>query len=67
MHAHDIAGYLGEKGISVRAGHHCAQPLVKELGFESLVRVSFAVYNTVQDVDIFVKELNETLKFFGII
>jgi cysteine desulfurase/selenocysteine lyase len=67
VHAHDIAGYLGGKGISVRAGHHCAQPLVKSLGFESLVRVSFAVYNTVQDVDIFITELKEALKFFGAI
>jgi cysteine desulfurase/selenocysteine lyase len=67
VHAHDIAGYLGGKGVSVRAGHHCAQPLVKELGFESLVRVSFAVYNTDQDVDAFVVELKEALKFFGVI
>jgi len=65
VHAHDIAGYLGGKGISVRAGHHCAQPLVKLLGFESLVRVSFGVYNTEQDVDTFVTELTEALKFFG--
>ncbi len=65
VHAHDIAGYVGGKGISVRAGHHCAQPLVKSLGFESLVRVSFGVYNTEQDVDTFVIELTEALKFFG--
>lgn len=67
VHAHDIAGYVGGKGISVRAGHHCAQPLVKSLGFESLVRVSFGVYNTDQDVDMFVKELKEALTFFGAI
>ncbi|MFH1254570.1 MAG: SufS family cysteine desulfurase [bacterium] len=66
VHAHDIAGYVGGKGISVRAGHHCAQPLVKSLGFESLVRVSFGVYNTEQDVDAFVTELKEALKFFGV-
>ncbi len=65
VHAHDIAGYVGGKGMSVRAGHHCAQPLVKSLGFESLVRVSFGVYNTEQDVDTFVIELTEALKFFG--
>jgi cysteine desulfurase / selenocysteine lyase len=66
VHAHDIAGYLGSKGIAVRAGHHCAQPLVRALGFESLVRVSFAIYNTQEEVDIFVMKLKEALKFFGV-
>ncbi len=65
VHAHDIAGYIGERGGAVRAGHHCVQPLVNYLGFESLVRVSFGVYNTAQDVDSFITELKEALKFFG--
>jgi len=65
VHAHDIAGYIGGRGVSVRAGHHCVQPLVKSLGFESLVRVSFGVYNTAQDVNVFITELKEALKFFG--
>ncbi|KKQ33139.1 MAG: Cysteine desulfurase [candidate division TM6 bacterium GW2011_GWF2_37_49] len=64
IHAHDIAGFVGSKGIAVRAGHHCAQPLVKHLGFESLVRVSFAAYNTIYDVEVFVKELKSAITIF---
>jgi cysteine desulfurase/selenocysteine lyase len=67
LHAHDIAGYVGGKGVSVRAGHHCAQPLARALGFESLVRVSLAAYNNAQDIEIFVAELKEALKFFGLV
>lgn len=64
IHAHDIAGFVAGKGISVRAGHHCAQPLVKLLGFESLVRVSFAAYNDLRDVEMFVEELKNAINFF---
>lgn len=64
IHAHDIAGFVGSNGIAVRAGHHCAQPLVKHLGFESLVRVSFAAYNTACDVEDFVNELKLAIKIF---
>lgn len=64
IHAHDIAGFVAIKGVAVRAGHHCAQPLVKHLGFESLVRASFAAYNDLSDVQIFVNELKESIKFF---
>lgn len=64
IHAHDIAGFVGSRGVAVRAGHHCAQPLVKHLGLESLVRVSFAAYNTLQDVHAFVNELKTAIKIF---
>ena len=64
IHAHDIAGFVGSNGIAVRAGHHCAQPLVKHFGFESLVRVSFAAYNTVYDVEAFVNELKSAITIF---
>jgi cysteine desulfurase/selenocysteine lyase len=64
VHAHDIAGFVGNKGMAVRAGHHCAQPLVKHLGFESLVRASFAVYNDLHDVEAFVEELKKAIKIF---
>ena len=46
VHAHDLASYLGTQGIAVRAGHLCAQPLLTTLGFESVIRVSFGIYNT---------------------
>jgi cysteine desulfurase/selenocysteine lyase len=51
IHAHDVAAYLDQHGIAVRAGHHCAQPLAKKLGVESSVRVSFYCYNTADEVD----------------
>ena len=50
MHAHDVAAYLDQFGICVRAGHHCAQPLAKKLGIEASVRVSFYCYNTQEEV-----------------
>ncbi len=51
FHAHDIAAYVDQFGICVRAGNHCAQPLHKRLGVDSSVRVSFYLYNTEQEVD----------------
>jgi cysteine desulfurase / selenocysteine lyase len=59
MHAHDIAAYLDQFGICVRAGNHCAQPLHKRLGVESSVRVSFYMYNTIEEVDTLVTALNK--------
>lgn len=64
IHAHDIAAFLGTQNIAVRAGHHCAQPLANLLGEGSLIRVSFAMYNTKHDVDIFVEKLIQALSFF---
>lgn len=51
-HAHDVAAYLDQYGICVRAGHHCAQPLHDYLGLPATVRVSFQVYNTAQEVEL---------------
>ena len=51
MHAHDVAVAFDQMGIIVRAGHHCAQPLHEKLGVSSSVRVSFYLYNTVEDVE----------------
>lgn len=63
IHAHDIAAYLGNQGIAVRAGHHCAQPLANLLGFESLVRASVSLYNTPEDVSMFLDALTTGIKF----
>jgi cysteine desulfurase/selenocysteine lyase len=60
MHAHDCATYLGQKGICVRAGHHCAQPLAFALTYVASVRVSFYLYNTVEDVDALIEQLHTT-------
>lgn len=51
MHAHDVAHYLSEHGICVRAGHFCAQPLAKRLGLDAAVRASFFMYNTTEEVN----------------
>jgi cysteine desulfurase/selenocysteine lyase len=63
IHAHDIASLLGKKEISVRAGHHCAQPLMSELGIESAIRASFSCYNEEGEVTRFLNELSEIVKF----
>jgi cysteine desulfurase/selenocysteine lyase len=51
IHPHDVATVLDAEGVAVRAGHHCAQPLMRHLGLVATVRASFAVYNTREDVD----------------
>lgn len=51
MHAHDVAAYLDTYGIAVRAGHHCAQPFARKLGYDASIRVSFYLYNTSQEVE----------------
>ena len=65
IHAHDIASMLSTKGIAVRAGHLCAQPLVRVLGHESLVRVSVALYNTQEEIAVFLQELENTIALFN--
>ena len=56
-HAHDISTILDKKGVAVRAGHHCAGPLMAHLGVTATCRASFAMYNTTQDVDVLVEAL----------
>ncbi|MFM8820354.1 MAG: cysteine desulfurase [Phenylobacterium sp.] len=63
-HAHDIAQLLDRYGVAVRAGTHCAEPLMRRLGVSSSVRASFALYNTRQEVDAFLDALNRTRTFF---
>jgi cysteine desulfurase/selenocysteine lyase len=55
MHAHDVAAYLSNYGICVRAGHHCAQPLAKKMGIGASIRASFYVYNTHEEVEKFLE------------
>ncbi|HCQ64769.1 MAG TPA: cysteine desulfurase, partial [Rhodobacteraceae bacterium] len=50
-HAHDISTILDQKGIAVRAGHHCAHPLMEALGVTATARASFGLYNTVEEID----------------
>ena len=58
----DIAQLLDYEGIAIRSGHHCCQPLMKSLNISSCARISFYVYNTIEEVDIFIEKLNETIK-----
>ncbi|MBR3050336.1 MAG: aminotransferase class V-fold PLP-dependent enzyme, partial [Selenomonadaceae bacterium] len=51
VHPHDVATILDAQGVAIRAGHHCAQPLIKYLGQNSTCRASFYFYNTRQDVE----------------
>ncbi len=59
-HPHDASTILDRAGVAVRAGHHCAQPLMKRLGVSATARASFAVYNTHQDVEALLKGLHKT-------
>lgn len=60
-HAHDIASFLDQYGIAVRAGHHCVQPYHQKLGINASVRVSFSMYNSEQDVEQLARCLKEIL------
>lgn len=62
IHSHDVAAFLDSRGISVRAGHHCAQPFAKKLGYDASVRVSFYFYNTVEEVDVIIAAIQELVK-----
>ncbi len=65
MHAHDVATILDREGVAVRAGHHCAQPLMERFGVASTSRASFALYNTRADVDALVAALAKARKILG--
>jgi len=64
IHPHDLTEYCGRKGICLRAGHHCAQPLHDRLGKKATTRMSFGIYNTKQDIDDACNILDEAQKFF---
>jgi cysteine desulfurase/selenocysteine lyase len=66
VHPHDVASILGEEGICVRAGHHCAMPLMQALCLVSTVRVSFGLYNTSKDVEALAKGLKKVAKIFSL-
>jgi len=65
IHPHDVATALDSEGIAVRAGHHCAQPLMRALGVQSTARASFYFYNTEDEVDRFVEALVKARNFFA--
>ena len=66
VHPHDVATILDAGGVAVRAGHHCAQPLMEFLGIGSCCRASVAIYNTPEDVDALLENLENVRKVMGL-
>jgi cysteine desulfurase / selenocysteine lyase len=64
IHPHDVGTILDREGVAVRAGHHCAKPLIRALGHAATTRASFYLYNTSEDVDRLVDALEKTKRFF---
>ena len=66
IHAHDVATILDEQGVAVRAGHHCAKPLMRHLGLTATSRASFYIYNVSEEVDALVDALGVARRLFGL-
>ena len=65
VHAHDVGQVLDSRGVAVRTGHHCAQPVMAKLDVPATARASFYLYNTPAEVDVLIAAVEETAKFFG--
>lgn len=65
IHAHDVGQFLDDDGVAVRVGHHCAWPLHRRFGIAATARASFAVYNTLDEVDRLVAGVRRAVEFFG--
>ena len=66
VHAHDVGQVLDDRGVAVRVGHHCAWPLHRRFGIAATARASFAVYNTLDEVDALVQGVRAAQEFFGV-
>jgi len=66
VHAHYVVTVADQRGVALRGGHHCNQPLMKKLGLTSTVRASFYVYNERREIDALVASMRRTIKFFGV-
>jgi cysteine desulfurase/selenocysteine lyase len=66
VHAHDVGQFLDDRGIAVRVGHHCAQPLHRRLGITASTRASTAVYTTRHEVDVLLEGVRDAVRFFGV-
>jgi cysteine desulfurase/selenocysteine lyase len=64
-HPHDVAQILDRQGVAIRAGHHCAQPLMQRLGVTATARASFACYNRLEEVDALVEALHKARKLLS--
>ena len=64
IHAHDVGTILDQEGVAVRAGHHCAMPVMQRFGVPATTRASFALYNTRDEIDVLVRGIQRALKVF---
>jgi len=64
IHPQDAAFVLNKENVAVRIGHHCAEPLVKRMGYNSLIRASLGIYSTKEDIDALIDALHKTIHFF---
>jgi cysteine desulfurase/selenocysteine lyase len=64
VHAHDVGTILDQEGVAVRAGHHCAMPVMQRFGVPATARASFAFYNTIEEIDVLVRAIERVLKVF---
>ena len=64
IHPQDLAYVLNKEGVNIRIGHHCAEPLVNRMGYNSLARASFGLYTTKEDIDSFIYAVNKATRFF---
>jgi cysteine desulfurase/selenocysteine lyase len=65
VHPHDIGTILDQEGIAIRAGHHCAQPVMRRYNIPATARASFAFYNTKEEVDTFVSTIERVIEVFS--
>lgn len=65
VHPHDLATLLDSKGIAIRAGHHCTQPMMKYLGYTATCRASFSIYNYVEEIDLLIDGIRYAREVFG--
>ncbi|MCK5077098.1 MAG: aminotransferase class V-fold PLP-dependent enzyme, partial [Calditrichia bacterium] len=67
IHPLDLAQYIDQRGIAIRSGHHCAQPIMQKFNINSTARASFYIYNTKSEIDYFIQMLYKARKFFKVV
>jgi cysteine desulfurase/selenocysteine lyase len=65
VHPHDVGTILDNDGVAIRAGHHCAQPVMQHFGVPATARASFAFYNTLEEADVLAQSLTRVKRMFG--
>jgi cysteine desulfurase/selenocysteine lyase len=65
IHAHDVGTILDHEGVAIRAGHHCAMPVMAQFGVAGTARASFALYNTHAEIDALVEGVERVQRMFG--